>query len=163
MDVPLDLEELMMPSDLVAWKLPYTRSLVFQESSILSLQLLQFSAQHPELKFCVGRHFLSVQRQKKKEKLSPLQELLLDIARKKMDARIVISGPVPAYRRGSKRFSKLFVLQSWLRGWRTFNGLGYMDNWSSFWKQPALHWRDGLHYSCLGSIVLSRIIERAIH
>ncbi|KAL7832455.1 hypothetical protein AOLI_G00300030 [Acnodon oligacanthus] len=90
-------------------------------------------------------------------------QTLLDTARKKTDARIVISGPLPTYRKGSERFSRLFVLQSWLRGWCTFNGLGYVDNQSSFWEQPALYRRDGLHPSRLGSVILSWNIERAIH
>ncbi|KAL7863394.1 hypothetical protein SRHO_G00123780 [Serrasalmus rhombeus] len=90
-------------------------------------------------------------------------QMLLDTARKKTDARIVISGSLPTYRRGSERFSRLFVLQSWLRGWCACNGLGYVDNWSSFWEQSALYRRDGLHPSPLGSVVLSRNIERAIH
>ncbi|KAL7859623.1 hypothetical protein SRHO_G00147700 [Serrasalmus rhombeus] len=89
-------------------------------------------------------------------------QTLLDTARKKTDARIVISGPLPTYWRGSERFSRLFVLQSWLRGWCTCNGLGYVDNWSSFWEQPALYRRDGLYPSPLGSVILSRNIERAI-
>ncbi|KAL7883456.1 hypothetical protein SRHO_G00011140 [Serrasalmus rhombeus] len=62
----------------------------------------------------------------------------------------------------TQRFSRLFALQSWLRGWCACNGLGYVDNWSSFWEQPALYRRNGLHPSPLGSVVLSRNIERAI-
>ncbi|KAL7844760.1 hypothetical protein SRHO_G00232990 [Serrasalmus rhombeus] len=88
-------------------------------------------------------------------------QTLLDTARKKTDARIVISGPLPTYRRGSERFSRLFVLQSWLRVWCACNGLGYVDNLSSFWEQPALYRRDE-DPSPLGSVVLSRNIERAI-
>ncbi|KAL7846218.1 hypothetical protein AOLI_G00244100 [Acnodon oligacanthus] len=93
-----------------------------------------------------------------REVLKEHDQTLLDTARKKTDARIVISGPLPTYRRGSERFSRLFVLQSWC----AFDGLGYVDNWSSFWEQPALYRRDGLHPSRLGSVVLSRNIERAI-
>ncbi|KAL7841079.1 hypothetical protein SRHO_G00247700 [Serrasalmus rhombeus] len=59
-------------------------------------------------------------------------QTLLDTARKKTDARIVISGPLPIYRRGSERFSRLFALQSWYRGWCACNGLDYVNNWSSF-------------------------------
>ncbi|KAL7883439.1 hypothetical protein SRHO_G00010970 [Serrasalmus rhombeus] len=68
------------------------------------------------------------------EVLKEHYQTLLDTARKKTDARIVISGPLPTYRRGSERFSRLFALQSWLRGWCACNGLGYVDNWSSFWE-----------------------------
>ncbi|KAL7869602.1 hypothetical protein AOLI_G00135900 [Acnodon oligacanthus] len=51
------------------------------------------------------------------------------------------SGPTTSLtevmRRGSERFSRLFALQSWLRGCCAFNGLGYVDNWSSFWEQKC--------------------------
>uniref|UniRef100_A0A3B4DG23 SGNH hydrolase-type esterase domain-containing protein n=1 Tax=Pygocentrus nattereri TaxID=42514 RepID=A0A3B4DG23_PYGNA len=87
---------------------------------------------------------------RRSEVLKEHYQTLLDTARKKTDARIVISGPLPTYWRGSERFSKLFALQSWLRGWCACNGLGYVDNWSSFWEQPALYRRDGLHPSPLG-------------
>ncbi|KAL7878216.1 hypothetical protein SRHO_G00048590 [Serrasalmus rhombeus] len=99
---------------------------------------------------------------RRSEVLKEHYQMLLDTARKKTDTRIVISGPLPTYRRGSERFSRLFALQSWLRSWCACNGLGYVDNWSSFWEQPALYRRDGLHPSPLGSVVLSRNIERAI-
>ncbi|KAL7858826.1 hypothetical protein AOLI_G00189280 [Acnodon oligacanthus] len=97
------------------------------------------------------------------EVLKEHYQTLLDTTRKKTDASIVISGPLPTYRRGSERFSRLFALQFVLRDWYTFNGLGYVDNWSSFWEQPALYQRDWFHPSCLGSIVLSLNIKRAIH
>ncbi|XP_036421667.1 uncharacterized protein LOC118805159 [Colossoma macropomum] len=99
---------------------------------------------------------------RRSEVLKEHYQTLLDTARKKTDARIVISGPLPTYRRGSERFSRLFALQSWLRGWCALNGLTYVDNWASFWEQPALFRRDGLHPSQVGSVVLSRNIERAI-
>ncbi|KAI4888038.1 hypothetical protein NFI96_004469, partial [Prochilodus magdalenae] len=63
---------------------------------------------------------------------------------------------------GCERFSRLFGLQSWLCGWSAINDLGFVDNWSSFWEQPALYRRDGLHPSCLGSRILSRNIESAV-
>ncbi|KAI4871538.1 hypothetical protein NFI96_025907, partial [Prochilodus magdalenae] len=66
------------------------------------------------------------------------------------------------YKKGCEWFSRLFGLQSWLCGWCAVNGLGFMDNWSSFWEQPALYRRDGLHPSRLGSRILSRNIERAV-
>ncbi|KAL7887776.1 hypothetical protein AOLI_G00054970 [Acnodon oligacanthus] len=100
---------------------------------------------------------------RRSEVLKEHYQTLLDTARKKTDARIVISGPLPTYRRGFERFSRLFALRSWLRGWCAFNGLGYENNWSPFWKRPTLYRRDGLHPSCPGSVVLSRNIERAVH
>ncbi|KAI4871805.1 hypothetical protein NFI96_009660, partial [Prochilodus magdalenae] len=63
---------------------------------------------------------------------------------------------------GCERFSRLIGLQSRLHGWCAVNGLGFVDNWSSFWEQPALYRRDRLHPSHLGSRILSRNIERAV-
>ncbi|KAL7862631.1 hypothetical protein SRHO_G00116150 [Serrasalmus rhombeus] len=100
---------------------------------------------------------------RRSEVLKEHYRTLLDTKRKKTDARIIISAPLPTYRRGSKQFSRLFALQSWLCGWCAFNSLGYVDNWSLFWEQPALYQRVGLHPSHQGSVVLSRNIERAIH
>ncbi|KAI4890847.1 hypothetical protein NFI96_032434 [Prochilodus magdalenae] len=77
-------------------------------------------------------------------------------------ARIVISRPLPTYRKGCERSSRLFGLQSWLCGWCAVNGLSFVDNWSLFWEQPALYWRDRLHPSHLGSRILSRNIKRAV-
>ncbi|KAI4895597.1 hypothetical protein NFI96_008461, partial [Prochilodus magdalenae] len=85
------------------------------------------------------------------EVLKEHYQTLQDTARKSTNARIVISGPLPTYRKCCERFSRLFGLQSWLRGWCAVNGLGFVDNWSSFWEQPALYRRDGLHPSRLGS------------
>ncbi|KAL7880683.1 hypothetical protein SRHO_G00029370 [Serrasalmus rhombeus] len=99
---------------------------------------------------------------RRSEVLKEHYQTLLDTARKKMDARIIIAGSFPTYRRGSEQFNRLFGLQSWLHDWGALNGLGYVDNWSSFWDQPVLYRKDGLHLNHLGSVVLLWNIERAI-
>ncbi|KAL7873980.1 hypothetical protein SRHO_G00049500 [Serrasalmus rhombeus] len=89
---------------------------------------------------------------RRSEVLKKHYQTLLDTTRNKTDARIAISVPLHTCRRGSDWFSRLFALQSCLCSWCTLNGLGYVDNWSSFWEQPALYRMDGLHP-----------IKRAIH
>ncbi|XP_076843952.1 uncharacterized protein LOC143512308 isoform X1 [Brachyhypopomus gauderio] len=84
---------------------------------------------------------------------------LLDTARKKTSARLVVSGPLPTFRRGCELFSRLFCLHSWLRDTCGSVGVDYVDNWESFRERPSLYRRDGLHPSRLGSAVLSRNIE----
>ncbi|XP_066517857.1 uncharacterized protein [Hoplias malabaricus] len=84
---------------------------------------------------------------------------LLDTARKKTDTRIVVSGPLPTYRRGCEAYSRLFALHSWLRVWCGTVGVDYVDHWECFRERPALYRRDGLHPSRLGSAVLSGNIE----
>ncbi|XP_076839496.1 uncharacterized protein LOC143484579 [Brachyhypopomus gauderio] len=83
----------------------------------------------------------------------------LDTARKKTSARLVVSGPLPTFRRGCELFCHLFCLHSWLRDTCGSVGVDYVDNWESFRERPSLYRRDGLHPSRLGSAVLSRNIE----
>lgn len=87
---------------------------------------------------------------------------LLDSARKRTDARIVVSGPMPTFRRGSQPFSRLYALHCWLRDWCPTVGVRFVDNWESFRERPALFHRDGLHPSRLGSTVLSGNIEAVL-
>ena len=89
--------------------------------------------------------------------------LLLDTVKKRTKARIVISGPLPTYRRGSEVFSRLYALHCWLHGWCKNNGVGYVSNWSVFWERPAFYRRDGLHPSRRGSVILSGNIEKVLH
>uniref|UniRef100_A0A3B1ISE3 SGNH hydrolase-type esterase domain-containing protein n=1 Tax=Astyanax mexicanus TaxID=7994 RepID=A0A3B1ISE3_ASTMX len=87
---------------------------------------------------------------------------LLDTARRLTRARLLISGPMPTYRRGSQPFSHLYALHCWLRDWCSASGVGCVDNWESFRERPALFHRDGLHPSRLGSTVLSGNIEAVL-
>uniref|UniRef100_A0A3B1JEG4 SGNH hydrolase-type esterase domain-containing protein n=1 Tax=Astyanax mexicanus TaxID=7994 RepID=A0A3B1JEG4_ASTMX len=87
---------------------------------------------------------------------------LLDTARRLTRARLLISGPMPTYRRGSQPFSRLYALHCWLRDWCSASGISYVDNWESFRERPALFHRDGLHPSRLGSTVLSGNIEAVL-
>ncbi|XP_066513121.1 macrophage mannose receptor 1-like [Hoplias malabaricus] len=80
------------------------------------------------------------------EVLKEHYHLLLDTAQKKTDTRIVVSGPLPTYRRGCEVYIRLFALHSWLRVW-------------CFQERPALYHRDRLYPSHLGSAVLSGNIE----
>ncbi|KAI4900110.1 hypothetical protein NFI96_030422 [Prochilodus magdalenae] len=52
------------------------------------------------------------------EVLKEHYQTLQDTARKSTNARIVISGPLPTYRKCCERFSRLFGLQSWFCGQR---------------------------------------------
>ncbi|KAL7869633.1 hypothetical protein AOLI_G00136210 [Acnodon oligacanthus] len=47
-----------------------------------------------------------------REVLKEHYQTLLDTAKKKTDARIVITEPLPTFRRGSEQFSRLFALQA---------------------------------------------------
>lgn len=69
--------------------------------------------------------------------------------------RIVISGPLPTYRKGAERWSRLFWLHTWLEPLCTSLSIPYVDNFNLFWEMPNLLKRDGLHPNRHGARMLS--------
>uniref|UniRef100_A0A9J8CQB7 SGNH hydrolase-type esterase domain-containing protein n=1 Tax=Cyprinus carpio carpio TaxID=630221 RepID=A0A9J8CQB7_CYPCA len=76
---------------------------------------------------------------------------------------IIVSGPLPTYRRGHERFSRLFALKEWLLSWCKEQKLLFVNNWNLFWERPRLFRADGLHPSRVGVDLLSDNISRTLH
>ncbi len=70
-------------------------------------------------------------------------------------ATIIVSGPLPTYRRGHEKFSRLFALNEWLFSWCTEQKLLFVNNLNLFWERPRLFRADGLHPSRVGAELLS--------
>ncbi len=47
---------------------------------------------------------------------------------------IIMSGPLPMYRRGHERFSRLFALNEWLLSWCKDQNLLFVNSWNLFWS-----------------------------
>uniref|UniRef100_A0A9J7Y7H4 SGNH hydrolase-type esterase domain-containing protein n=1 Tax=Cyprinus carpio carpio TaxID=630221 RepID=A0A9J7Y7H4_CYPCA len=77
-------------------------------------------------------------------------------------ATIIVSGPLPTYRRGHERFSRLFALNEWLLSWCKEQKLLFVNNWNLFWERPRLFRADGLHPSRVGAELLSDNISRTL-
>uniref|UniRef100_A0A8C2J8M1 SGNH hydrolase-type esterase domain-containing protein n=1 Tax=Cyprinus carpio TaxID=7962 RepID=A0A8C2J8M1_CYPCA len=77
-------------------------------------------------------------------------------------ATIIVSGPLPTYRRGHERFSRLFALNEWLLSWCKEQKLLFVNNWNIFWERPRLFHADGLHPSRVGAELLSDNISRTL-
>ncbi len=75
---------------------------------------------------------------------------------------IIVSGPLPTYRRGHERFSRLFALNKWLLSWCKDQKLLFVNNWNIFWEHPMLFRADGLHPSRVGAELLSDNISRTL-
>ncbi len=75
---------------------------------------------------------------------------------------IIVSGPLPTYRRGQERFSRLFALNEWLLSWCKEQKLLFVYNWNLFWERPRLFRADGLHPSRVGAELLSDNISRTL-
>ncbi|XP_077058569.1 uncharacterized protein LOC143711118 isoform X2 [Siphateles boraxobius] len=79
------------------------------------------------------------------------------------EATIIVSGPLPTYRLGQERFSRLFALNEWLMSWCNEQKLLFVNNWNLFWERPRLYRADGLHPSRIGAAVLSDNISKTLH
>ncbi len=77
-------------------------------------------------------------------------------------ATIIVSGPLPTYRRGHEKFSRLFALNEWLFSWCTEKKILFVNNWNLFWERPRLFRADGLHPSRVGAELLSDNITRTL-
>ncbi len=75
---------------------------------------------------------------------------------------VIMSGPLPTYRRGHERFSRLFALNEWLSSWCKDQKLLFVNNWNLFWELPRLFRADGLHPRRVGAELLSDNITRTI-
>ncbi|XP_067090225.1 uncharacterized protein [Osmerus mordax] len=78
-----------------------------------------------------------------------------DLAQKMSRHRVIASGPLPV--RGTDEIYSRH--NHWLARFCTEQGLGFVDNWSSFWARPGLLKSDGLHPSWRGAFLLSRNTE----
>ena len=86
---------------------------------------------------------------------------LLDCARKMGWHRVIVSGPLPV-RGNDEMYSRLSAMNRWLACYCREQGLGFVDNWPSFWGRPELLRADGLHPTGAGAALLSRNIDRCL-
>ncbi|KAI2647459.1 GDSL lipase [Labeo rohita] len=76
--------------------------------------------------------------------------------------RIIVSRPLPTYRRGHEKFSRLLALNEWLLTWCKEQQLLFVNNWNLFLERPRLFRADGLHPSRVGVELLSDNISRTL-
>ncbi len=70
--------------------------------------------------------------------------------------------PIPTYRQGHERFSRLFALNKWLLSWCKEQKLLFVNNWNLFWERPRLFRADGMHLSRVRAELLSDNISRTL-
>ncbi|XP_073774436.1 uncharacterized protein isoform X2 [Danio rerio] len=90
------------------------------------------------------------------------RSLIETVRRTSPATQIIVSGPLPTYRRGNERFSRLFALNEWLLTWCKEQKLLFANNWNLFWERPRLFRADGLHPSRAGAELLSDNISRLL-
>uniref|UniRef100_A0A673LZZ1 SGNH hydrolase-type esterase domain-containing protein n=1 Tax=Sinocyclocheilus rhinocerous TaxID=307959 RepID=A0A673LZZ1_9TELE len=90
------------------------------------------------------------------------RSLIETVRRTSPATTIIVSGPLPTYRRGHERFSRLFALSEWLLSWCKEQKLLFVNNWNLFWECPRLFRADGLHPSRVGAELMSDNISRTL-
>ncbi|XP_068070352.2 uncharacterized protein isoform X1 [Danio rerio] len=90
------------------------------------------------------------------------RSLIETVRRTSPATQIIVSGPLPTYRRGNERFSRLLALNEWLITWCKEQKLLFANNWNLFWERPRLFRPDGLHPSRAGAELLSDNISRLL-
>lgn len=71
-----------------------------------------------------------------------------------LEAQFIISGPLPTFIRGIKRFNRLLSLHTWLSKTCSRKRINYIDTFNLFWRCRHLFRAGDLHWSRSGVKVL---------
>uniref|UniRef100_A0A671X1X1 Uncharacterized protein n=1 Tax=Sparus aurata TaxID=8175 RepID=A0A671X1X1_SPAAU len=108
-----------------------TKVLCFTNDMVsdVSEKILDIVAEHPTVKSLIlhtGAYFTDL--------LNKVRSL---------DTVVFVSGPLPTVRRGDERFSRLLMLNRWLKATCAAQSVNFIDNFNIFWERRHLFKADG--------------------
>ncbi|KAK0150773.1 hypothetical protein N1851_008116 [Merluccius polli] len=133
-----------------------TKVLCFTNDMVsdISEKILEITAEHPTVKsLVIHTGALDVVKQQSEVLKRDFNDLLNKV--RCLNPEVFISGPLPTVRRGDERFSKLLMLNRWLKDTCVTQSVNFIDNFNIFWERRHLFEADGFCLNKSGVQLLS--------
>ncbi|KAK0137854.1 hypothetical protein N1851_025936 [Merluccius polli] len=121
-----------------------TKVLCFTNDMVsdISEKILEITAEHPTVKsLVIHTGALDVVKQQSEVLKRDFNDLLNKV--RCLNTEVFISGPLPTVRRGDERFSRLLMLNRWLKDTCAAQSVNFIDNFHIFWERRHLFEADG--------------------
>ncbi|KAK0143490.1 hypothetical protein N1851_018402 [Merluccius polli] len=110
--------------------------------SDISENILEITAEHPTMKsLVIHTGALDVVKQQSEVLKQDFNDLLNKV--RCLNTEVFISGPLPTVRRGDERFSRLLMLNRWLKETCAAQSVNFIDNFNIVWERRHLFEADG--------------------
>ncbi|KAK0151822.1 hypothetical protein N1851_006803 [Merluccius polli] len=133
-----------------------TKVLCFTNDMVsdISEKILEITAEHPTVKsLVIHTGALDVVKQQSEVLKRDFNDLLNKV--RCLNTEVFISGPLPTVRRGDERFSRLLMLNRWLKDTCAAQSVNFIDNFNIFWERRHLFEADGFCLNKSGVQLLS--------
>ncbi|KAK0131770.1 hypothetical protein N1851_022873 [Merluccius polli] len=121
--------------------------------SDISEKILEITAEHPTVKsLVIHTGALDVVKQQSEVLKRDFNDLLNKV--RCLNTEVFISGPLPTVRQGDERFSRLLMLNRWLKDTCAAE-VNFIDNFNIFWERRHLFEADGFCLNKSGVQLLS--------
>ncbi|KAK0133055.1 hypothetical protein N1851_031570 [Merluccius polli] len=133
-----------------------TKVLCFTNDMVsdISQKILEITAEHPTVKsLVIHTGALDVVKQQSEVLKRDFNDLLNKV--RCLNTEVFISGPLPTVRRGDERFSRLLMLNRWLKDTCAAQSVNFIDNFNIFWERRHLFEADGFCLNKSGVQLLS--------
>ncbi|KAK0135629.1 Uridine-cytidine kinase-like 1 [Merluccius polli] len=140
-----------------------TKVLCFTNDMVsnISEKILEITAEHPTVKsLVIHTGALDVVKQQSEVLKRDFNDLLNKV--RCLNTEVFISGPLPTVRRGDERFSRLLMLNRWLKDTCAAQSVNFIDNFKNFWERRHLFEADGFCLNKSGVISGTAISGRTL-
>ena len=141
-----------------------TKVLCFTNDMVsdISERILDIVADHPTAKSLIlHTGACDVVKQQSEVLKQDFSDLLNKV--RSLDTVVFVSAPLPTVRRGDERFSRLLMLNKWLKATCAAQLVNLIDNFNIFWERRHLFKEDGFCLNKPGIRLLTSNIFYSVH